>query len=69
MFNSAMIYELAVLRKFAEPILSEIREMDAEHAEAYRLIRFLRYFSYIPVDELPATSLLREFMGGGNFNS
>ena len=68
MFNSAMIYELAVLRKFAEPILSEIREMDAEHAEAYRLIRFLRYFHYIPVEELPATSLLREFLGGGNFN-
>ena len=68
MFNSAMIYELAVLRKFAEPILSEIREMDAEHAEAYRLIRFLRYFHHIPVEELPATSLLREFLGGGNFN-
>jgi uridine kinase len=67
MFNSAMIYELAVLRKFAEPILSEILEMDAEHAEAYRLIRFLRYFHHIPIEELPATSLLREFMGGGNF--
>jgi uridine kinase len=67
MFNSAMIYELAVLRKFAEPILSEIREMDAEHAEAYRLIRFLRYFHNIPVEELPGTSLLREFLGGGNF--
>ena len=67
-FNSAMIYELAVLRKFAEPILSEIREMDAEHVEAYRLIRFLRYFHYIPIEELPATSLLREFLGGGNFN-
>jgi uridine kinase len=67
MFNSAMIYELAVLRKYAEPILSEIREMDAEHAEAYRLLRFLRYFHYIQVEELPGTSLLREFMGGGNF--
>lgn len=66
-FNSAMIYELAVLRKFAEPILSEIREMDAGHAEAYRLLRFLRYFRYIPIEELPATSLLREFLGGGNF--
>ncbi|MDR1456058.1 MAG: nucleoside kinase [Tannerella sp.] len=66
-FNSAMIYELAVLRKFAEPILSEIREMDDESAEAYRLLRFLRYFRYIPVEELPATSLLREFLGGGHF--
>ncbi|MDR2920372.1 MAG: nucleoside kinase [Tannerella sp.] len=68
-FNSAMIYELAVLRKFAEPILSEIREMDDENAEAYRLLRFLRYFNYIPLEELPRTSLLREFLGGGNFNS
>ncbi|MDR2138673.1 MAG: nucleoside kinase [Tannerella sp.] len=67
MFNSAMIYELAVLRKFAEPMLSEIREMDDESAEAYRLLRFLRYFRYIPVEELPATSLLREFLGGGHF--
>ncbi|MDR2042048.1 MAG: nucleoside kinase [Tannerella sp.] len=67
MFNSAMIYELAVLRKFAEPMLSEIREMDGESAEAYRLLRFLRYFRYIPVEELPATSLLREFLGGGHF--
>ncbi|MDR2233812.1 MAG: nucleoside kinase [Tannerella sp.] len=68
MFNSAMIYELAVLRKYAEPILSAIREMDEESAEAYRLIRFLRYFNYIQLDELPATSLLREFLGGGNFS-
>ena len=67
MFNSAMIYELAVLRKFAEPILSEIREKDAESAEAYRLLRFLRYFNYIPLEELPVTSLLREFLGGGVF--
>jgi len=67
-FNSAMIYELAVLRKFAEPILSEIREIDDEDAEAYRLLRFLRYFNYVPLEELPRTSLLREFLGGGNFN-
>jgi uridine kinase len=66
-FNSAMIYELAVLRQFAEPMLSEIREMDDESAEAYRLLRFLCYFRYIPVEELPATSLLREFLGGGHF--
>ncbi|MDR0845332.1 MAG: nucleoside kinase, partial [Tannerella sp.] len=67
MFNSAMIYEMAVLRKFVEPILSEMREMDDENAEAYRLLRFLRYFNYIPLEELPASSLLREFLGGGNF--
>ncbi|MDR1331735.1 MAG: nucleoside kinase [Tannerella sp.] len=65
-FNSAMIYELAVLRKFAEPILGEIREVDDESAEAFRLLRFLRYFSYIPTGELPPTSLLCEFLGGGN---
>jgi len=68
MFNSAMIYELAVLRKFAEPVLSQLREMDDESAEAYRLLHFLRYFNYIPLEELPATSLLREFLGGGNFS-
>lgn len=67
-FNSAMIYELAVLRRFAEPLLSNIRETDDESAEAYRLLRFLRYFNYIPLEELPLTSLLREFLGGGNFS-
>lgn len=66
-FNSAMLYELAALKKFAEPILSEVRESDPENVEAYRLLRFLRYFSYIPESELPGTSLLREFLGGGTF--
>lgn len=67
MFNSAMLYELAALRKFAEPILREVRECDPENAEAYRLLRFLRYFNYIPEEGLPGTSLLREFLGGGSF--
>lgn len=67
MFNSAMIYELAALRKFAEPVLMEVMEDDPEYAEAFRLLRFLRYFNYIPDDELPATSLLREFLGGSSF--
>lgn len=67
MFNSAMLYELAALRKFAEPILAEVRESDPENAEAYRLLRFLRYFNYIPEVGLPGTSLLREFLGGGSF--
>lgn len=67
MFNSAMIYELGALRKYAEPILMEVRESDPENAEAYRLLRFLRYFNYIPDFELPGTSLLREFLGGGSF--
>ena len=67
MFNSAMLYELAALRKKAEPILGEVRECDPENAEAYRLLRFLRYFNYIPDVGLPGTSLLREFLGGGSF--
>ncbi|MCD8043207.1 MAG: nucleoside kinase [Tannerellaceae bacterium] len=67
MFNSAMLYELAALRKYAEPILMEVQETDPEYAEAYRLLRFLRYFNYLSDLELPGTSLLREFLGGGLF--
>ena len=67
MFNSAMLYELAALRKYAEPILSQVPESNKANAEAYRLLRFLRYFNYIPTEELPGTSLLREFLGGGSF--
>ncbi|UVP74368.1 nucleoside kinase [Parabacteroides distasonis] len=65
MFNSAMLYELAALRKFAEPILAQVPESSKANAEAYRLLRFLRYFNYIPTEELPGTSLLREFLGEG----
>lgn len=68
MFNSAMLYELAALRKSAEPILREVRECDPENVEAYRLLRFLRYFHYLSDEKLPGTSLLREFLGGGNFH-
>ncbi len=67
MFNSAMLYELAALRKYAEPILTQVPESNKANAEAYRLLRFLRYFNYIPTEELPGTSLLREFLGGGSF--
>ena len=67
MVNSAMLYELAALRKFAEPILAQVPESSKANAEAYRLLRFLRYFNYIPTEELPGTSLLREFLGGGSF--
>ena len=67
MFNSAMLYELAAVRKFAEPILAQVPESSKANAEAYRLLRFLRYFNYIPTEELPGTSLLREFLGGGSF--
>ncbi|MDR1723944.1 MAG: nucleoside kinase [Tannerella sp.] len=67
MFNSAMIYEFAALRRLAEPILNEVLESDDEYSEAYRLLRFLKYFNHISGDELPGTSLLREFVGGGKF--
>jgi Uridine kinase len=68
MFNSAMLYELAALRRYAEPILSEVLPRDPEFAEAYRLMKFLRYFTYIDIAELPNTSLLREFLGGSSFS-
>lgn len=67
MFNSAMMYELAALRKYAEPILSQVPNSAPEYAEAYRLLKFLRYFNYINDRELPPTSLLREFLGGSSF--
>ena len=67
MFNSAMIYEFAALRRSAEPILSQVSPIDSEYSEAYRLLKFLNYFKYIDVDELPNTSLLREFLGGSSF--
>lgn len=67
MFNSAMMYEFAALRHYAEPILHEVFEDEEEYSEAYRLLRFLRYFNYTSDNDLPGTSLLREFLGGGKF--
>lgn len=67
MFNSAMLYELAALRRSAEPILSEVSPNEPEYSEAYRLLKFLGYFNYIDVEEMPNTSLLREFLGGSSF--
>lgn len=67
MFNSAMIYELAALRRTAESILIELTPNEPEYAEAYRLMKFLSYFNYIDLVELPNTSLLREFVGGSTF--
>ena len=67
MFNSAMIYELAAMRPYAEPILAEVQESSPAYAEAQRLLRFLHYFCSIPIEKLPKTSLLREFLGGGSF--
>jgi len=67
MFNSAMIYEFAALRRLAEPILTQVSPIDSEYSEAYRLLKFLNYFRYIDIEELPNTSLLREFLGGSSF--
>lgn len=67
MFNSAMIYELAALRRHAEPILMRVPRTAPEYSEAYRLLKFLKYFNYITDRELPPTSLLREFLGGSSF--
>ena len=68
MFNTAMIYELAVIRTQAEPALEQVHENCEEYAEAYRLRKFLRYFTPLPFDALPPTSLLREFLGGSSFS-
>lgn len=67
LFNSAMIYELAVLRNHAMPLLLAVHENQPEHATALALALFLTYFAPIDDKELPPTSLLREFLGGSSF--
>lgn len=67
MFNTAMIYELSVIKSQAEPLLEQVPENCDEHSEAYRLLKFLKYFKPIPYRSLPPTSLLREFLGGSSF--
>lgn len=68
MLNTAMLYELAVIKMQAEPLLEQVPENCDEHAEAYRLLKFLKYFKGIPFNNLPPTSLLREFLGGSSFH-
>ncbi|MBR1928809.1 MAG: nucleoside kinase [Paludibacteraceae bacterium] len=67
MFNSALLFELAVLKRHAEQILAEVPKYCDEYTEAYRLKKFLQYFISIPEKEIPPTSLLREFVGGSSF--
>ncbi len=67
MFNSAMIYELAVLKQFAEPLLYNIEKGEPEYFEAVRLLRFLSYFLGVSTEELPKNSIVREFVGGSCF--
>ena len=67
MFNTAMLFELAVIKSQAEPLLEQVPENSKEYAEAYRLLKFLRYICPIPETQIPPTSLLREFLGGSSF--
>ena len=67
MFNSAMLFELAVIKQQAEPLLEQVPENCPEFSEAYRLLKFLKYFKPIPPTDIPPTSLLREFLGGSSF--
>lgn len=66
-FNTSLIYELGVLKGIAAPILKEIPRVNEEHAEAQRLLDLLKYIRSIPESEVPTNSLLKEFVGGGDF--
>ena len=68
MFNSALIYELAALKQFAEPLLFSIKKEDPEYQEAVRLLKFLQYFLGISTENLPRNSIVREFTGGSCFD-
>ena len=68
MFNSALIYELAVLKPYAEPLLYSVKQGEPEYYEAQRLLKFLGYFLSVPADSIPNNSLMREFCGGSCFN-
>ena len=67
MFNTALLFELAVLKSQVEPLLELVPENADEYAEAYRLLKFMKYIAPIPNRQLPPTSLLREFLGGSSF--
>lgn len=66
-FNSSLIFELGVMKNYAEPLLRDVPRDVEQYAEAYRLMRLLSYFEPIPADQIPTTSLLREFLGGSSF--
>lgn len=67
MFNSALLFELAVLKDYVEPVLRKVPNRCPEYSESHRLLRFLNYFVSVQDKELPPTSLLREFLGGSSF--
>ena len=66
-FNSALPYELAVIKQYAQPLLFSVPEDDPQYYEARRLLKFLDYFIGLPIDDVPTNSILREFLGGGCF--
>ena len=66
-FNTSLIYELGVLKTEVEPLLKEITNDQPQYAEAQRLLEILRYFEPISKDIVPSHSLLKEFLGGGDF--
>ncbi|RKX73584.1 MAG: nucleoside kinase, partial [Spirochaetes bacterium] len=68
MFNSALDYELAILKIFAEPLLRTVSPVEKEYGEARRLMAFLRNFSPFPVEDVPELSIIREFIGGSGFH-
>lgn len=68
MFNSALLFELAVLKRHAEPLLDAVPKYVDEYTDAHRLLKELSYFEPIPEKEIPPTSFLREFVGGSSFN-
>ena len=67
-FNSSLIFELGVMKAYAEPLLRQVPHVDPLYAEASRLLKFLSYFEPIPAEQVPFTSLLREFLGGSSFH-
>jgi len=69
MFDSALVYELAILKLYAEPVLFGIKEDDPEYDEAKRMLKFLDYFVGVPSEDIPKNSILREFVGGGYFHA
>ena len=68
-FNSALIYETALLKPYVQPLLFGVPRGSAEYLEAKRLLKFLDYFLPVPADDVPKTSLLREFVGGGIYKT
>ena len=68
-FNSVLIYELAVIKQFAEPLLFNVRQNEPAYYEAKRLLKFLEYFVGVDTAAVPTNSLLREFVGGGCFDA